>query len=77
MGLFVKGDHLPDGRVAIPIPQGIQRHLDAVMPQEGIVVQELEDLHHHLDRHPTGHGVPPLGRVLNPRSPLVLNRRCQ
>jgi hypothetical protein len=52
MGLFVKGDQLPDRRVAVPIPQGVQRHLDAVMAQERIVVQELEDLHHDLDRHP-------------------------
>jgi hypothetical protein len=49
MRLFVEGDHLPDRGVAVPIPQGIQRHLHAVMAQEGVVVQLLADLHHHLD----------------------------
>ena len=49
MGLFVEGDHLPDRRVAIAIPQGIERHLHAVVPQQRVVVQQLEDLHHHLD----------------------------
>ena len=29
--LFVEGDHLPDGRMAIPVAQGAQRHLHAVM----------------------------------------------
>ena len=51
MGLFVEGHHLPDGGVAIPIPEGVQGHLHAVVPEQRIVVQELEDLHHHLDRH--------------------------
>jgi hypothetical protein len=49
MGLFIEGHHLPDGRVTIAIPQGIQGHLDAVMSQEENVVQELEDFHDHLD----------------------------
>jgi hypothetical protein len=40
MGLFIESHHLPDRRVAMAIPQGIQGHLHAVMPQEGIVVQE-------------------------------------
>jgi hypothetical protein len=72
MGLFVKGDQLPDRRVAVPIPQGVQRHLDAVMSQEGIVVQDLEDLHHHLDRDPTGHGrTPPRART-QPQEPARL-----
>jgi hypothetical protein len=31
MRLFVERDHLPDGRVAIPVAQGIQGHLHAVM----------------------------------------------
>jgi hypothetical protein len=30
MGLFIGDYQLPDGRVAIPIPQGIQGHLHAV-----------------------------------------------
>lgn len=52
MGLFIEGHHLPDARVAIPIPERIQGHLRAIMPQQRIVVQELEDLHDHLDWHP-------------------------
>ena len=72
MGLFVKGDQLPDRGVTVPIPQGVQRHLDAVMSQEGIVVQELEDLHHHLDRHPTGHGRPPPRARTQPQGPAGL-----
>ena len=52
MCLFVEGDHLPDRRVAIPVAQGIQRHLDSVVPEQWIIVQELEDLHHDLNRHP-------------------------
>jgi hypothetical protein len=39
MGLFIQGHQLPDRRVAIPIPQGVQSHLHAVVPQQGIVVQ--------------------------------------
>jgi hypothetical protein len=46
--LFVERDRLPDGRVAIPVAQGIQGHLHAVMASEGIVIQPLEDLHHRL-----------------------------
>ncbi len=49
MGLCVEGDHLPDGRVAIAIAQGIQRHLHAIVPQQRVVVQQLEDVHHGLD----------------------------
>jgi hypothetical protein len=52
MRLFVEGRHLPHGRVAIPIAQGVQGHLHAVVAQEGIIIQQLEDLHYHLDRHP-------------------------
>ncbi len=63
MGLFIEGDQLPDGRVAMAIPQGIQGHLHAIVPQEGVVVQELEDLHDHLDGEPGGdrRAHPPLG----------------
>ena len=49
MGLFVEGHQLPNRGVAIPVAQGVQGHLHAVVPQQGIVVQQLEDLHHHLD----------------------------
>jgi hypothetical protein len=63
MGLFIQGHQLPDGGVAMTIPQGIQGHLHAVVPQEGMVIQELEDLHDHLDRQPGGdrRAYPPLG----------------
>jgi hypothetical protein len=45
------------------IPQGIQGHLHAVMPQEGMVVQAWEDLYDHLDWQPGGEwrAYPPLG----------------
>jgi hypothetical protein len=49
MRLFVEGHQRPHRRVAVPIPQGVQRHLHAVMAQEGVGVQQLKDLHHHLD----------------------------
>lgn len=52
MRLFLECYHLPDARVAVPIPEGIQGHLHAVVPEERIVVEELEDLHNHLDGHP-------------------------
>jgi hypothetical protein len=40
MGLFVERDHLPDRGMAIPIPEGVQRHLHPVVAQEGIVIQQ-------------------------------------
>jgi hypothetical protein len=72
MRLFVEGDHLPDRGVAVPIPQGVQRHLHAVVPQQRIVVQQLEDLHHHLNRHPAGHRCPPPWAHPQPREPAGL-----
>ena len=54
MRLFVQGDQLPHGRMAIAIAQGIQSHLDAVVAQQGIVVQQLEDIHQDVDGDPSG-----------------------
>jgi hypothetical protein len=54
MGLFIERHHLPDRGMAIAIAQGIQGHLHPIVAQEGIVVQQLEDVHHRLDRHPHG-----------------------
>ena len=34
IGLFVECDHLPDGCMAVPIPEGVQRHLHPVVPEE-------------------------------------------
>src|SRR2546423_815536 len=52
MGLLVERNHLPDGGVAIAIAQRIQGHFHAIVAQQGVVVQELEDVHHRLDRYP-------------------------
>jgi hypothetical protein len=56
VGLFRQGHHLPHRRVALPLPQGVQRHLHAVVPQQGMVVQHLEDLPQGLDRDPRRQG---------------------
>jgi hypothetical protein len=50
MRLCIECHYLPHGRMAIPIPQGIQGHLHPVVPQQRIVVQESKDLHHDLER---------------------------
>lgn len=63
MGLCIQGHHLPDRGVAVPIPQGVQRHLDAVGPQQGSVGQPREDLHQGLDRDPRRDG----GALTGPR----------
>jgi hypothetical protein len=54
MGLFVKSHPLPDGGMAIAIAQGISGHLHAIVAQERMVIQEVEDVHHRLDRPPPG-----------------------
>jgi hypothetical protein len=64
VGLLIQGHHLPDCRVAVPIPQGVQRHFHAVVPQQRMVVQQLEDLHHGLDRDPRRQG----GALTGPRA---------
>ena len=52
MGLLVEGHHLPDGGMARAIAQGIQSHLHPIVAEQRIVVQQLEDVHHRLNRHP-------------------------
>src|SRR6516165_1734715 len=38
MRVVIEGDHLPDGGVAIAIAQGIQGHLDTIVPQQRVGV---------------------------------------
>src|SRR5262245_4735938 len=52
MRLLIQGDHLPDSRMAIALAQRIQGPLHPIVAQQRVVVQELEDIHHRLDRHP-------------------------
>jgi hypothetical protein len=58
MGLLVERDHLPDRGVAIAIAQRVEGQLHPVVPQEGMVLQPLEDLPQHLNRHAGGDGGP-------------------
>jgi hypothetical protein len=52
MSVFVERHHLPDRRVAIPLSHGVQGHLPPVVSQQWLGVQQLQDLHQHLDRYP-------------------------
>jgi hypothetical protein len=56
MGLCIQGDPRPHRRVAIALAQRLQRHLHALGPQQRVVIAELEDVHHGLDRAPGGDG---------------------
>src|SRR5262252_6875164 len=55
MRLLIQGDHLPASRMAIAIPQRIQGPLLPIVAQRRVVVQELDDSHQRLYRHPQNH----------------------
>jgi hypothetical protein len=55
MRTCIEGHPLPHGGVALARPQGIPGHLHPVVPEQRMMVQALEDLHHDLDRHARSH----------------------
>lgn len=56
MRLFVEGDQVPDGGMAIAIAQGVSGHFDAVMTYERMIIQQWKDLHDGVDGYPRRDG---------------------
>jgi hypothetical protein len=83
MRLRGEGHHLPDGGMTIAVARGIQRHLHPVVPQPGMMVQQLKDVPHDLDGeargdrglHPSPRGQALSAEGLEALRPVINHRR--